>query len=88
MSKPYLTKLHNELTNKKIQHEFIQEDYLTCVKIPVNKNAQPFVIEEYHDADFECQILVTQTQTKLSQFEIYTEEDFNEYVRFLEVFVG
>ena len=45
MSKQYLTKLHNELTNKKIQHEYIQENYLTCVKIPV-KNAQPFVIEE------------------------------------------
>ena len=79
MSKKYLTKLHNELTNKKIQHEYIQEDYLTCVKIPI-KNAQPFVIEEYHDCDLECQILVTQPQTKISQVCIDTEEDFKSYV--------
>lgn len=79
MSKQYLTKLHNELTNKKIQHEYIQEDYLTCIKIPVG-NAQPFVIEEYNDCDLECQILATQTQTKVSQFPIDTEDDFKSYV--------
>ena len=87
MSKQYLTKLHNELTNKKIQHEYVQEDYLTCIKIPVG-NAQPFVIEEYHDCDLECQILVTQTQTNVSQICIDTEDDFNSYVDSLVFVLG
>ena len=79
MSKPYLTKLHNELTNKKIQHEYIQEDHLTCIKIPVG-NAQPFVIEEYYDCNLECPIFVTQTQTTVSQVCIDNENDFKSYV--------
>ena len=87
MSKQYLAKLHNELTDKKIQHEYIQEDHLTCVKIPVG-NAQPFVIEEYHDCDFECQMLVTQTQTNVSLVCIYTEDDFKSYVDSLVFLFG
>lgn len=79
MSKQYLTKLHNELTSKNVQHEYIQEDHLTCVKIPTN-GTQPFVIEEYQDYDLECPILVTQTQSTVSQVCIDTEEDFKSYV--------
>ena len=87
MSKQYLTKLHNELTDKKIQHEYIQKPHLTCVKIPVG-NAQPFVIEEYYNTELQCPILVTQTQTKVSEFVIDTKEDFNEYVRLLGFVFG
>ena len=87
MSKQYLNKLHNELTDKKIQHEYIQENHLTCIKIPT-KGAQPFVIEEYHDCDLKCQILVTQTQTKVSQVCIDTEEDFKSYVDSLVFIFG
>ena len=87
MSKQYLTKLHNELTNKKIQHEYIQEDYSTCIKIPVG-NAQPFVIEECYDCNLECTILVTQTQTTVSQICIDNENDFKLYVDSLVFVLG
>lgn len=89
MEKQYLTKIYNRLTEKNIPCEHIQEDYLTCVKIPLKvENAQPFVIEEYYDCDLECPVIVTKTQTKISLFEVFTEEDFNEYMRMLEFFVG
>ena len=52
------------------------------------ENAQPFVVEEYYDCYLECPVIVTKTQTKISQFEVFTEEDFNEYMRMLEFFVG
>lgn len=87
MSKQYLTKLHNELTNKKIQHEYIQENHLTCIKIP-GGNAQPFVIEEYYDCNLECPILVTQTQTTVSQVCIDNENDFKSYVDSLVFVLG
>lgn len=87
MSKQYLTKLHNELTNKNIQHEYIQEDYLTCIKIPTN-GKQPIMIEEYYNCDLESPILVTQTQTKLSQVCIDTEDDFNDYINSLVFIFG
>lgn len=87
MSKQYLTKLHNELTNKKIQHEYIQEDHLTCIKIQTN-GSQPIVIEEYYDCDLECPVLVTQTQTKVSQVYIDTEDDFNGIVDSLVFLFG
>lgn len=87
MSKQYLTKLHNELTNKKIQHEYIQEDHLTCIKIQTN-GSQPIVIEEYYDCDLECPVLVTQTQTKISQVYIDTEDDFNGIVDSLVFLFG
>lgn len=87
MSKQYLTKLHNELTDKKIQHEYIQKPHLACVKIPVG-NAQPFVIEEYYNTELQCPILVTQTQTKVSQVCINTEEDFKSYVDSLVFIFG
>ena len=87
MSKQYLTKLHNKLTNKKIQHEYIQEDHLTCIKIQTN-GSQPIVIEEYYDCDLECPVLVTQTQTKVSQVYIDTEDDFNGIVDSLVFLFG
>ena len=87
MSKQYLAKLHNELTNKKIQHEYIQEDYLTCIKIQTN-GAQPVAIEEYYDYELDCPVLVTQTQTKVSQVCIDTENDFNGIVDSLVFLFG
>ena len=87
MSKQYLTKLHNELTNKKIQHEYIQEDHLTCIKIQTN-GSQPIVIEEYYDCDLECPVLVTQTQTRIKEFGIDSEEGFNSYVDSLVFIFG
>lgn len=79
MSKQYLAKLQNELTNKKIQHEYIQKDHLTCIKIQTN-GAQPVVIEEYYDCDLECPVLVTQTQSSIKEFGIDSEKGFNSYV--------
>jgi hypothetical protein len=87
MSKQYLTKLHNELTNKKIQHEYIQEDHLTCIKIQTN-GAQPVVIEEYYDCDLECPVLVTQTQSCIKEFGIDSEKGFNSYVDSLVFIFG
>lgn len=87
MSKEYLNKLHNALAKKNIPHEFIQEDHLTCVKIPTN-NSQPFIIEEYYNTDLDCPIFVTQTPTKVSEYVIDKEEDFNQYVHWLEFFFG
>lgn len=87
MSKQYLTKLHNELTDKNIEHEYFQKSYLTCISIPV-KNAQPVIIQEHYDYELDCPILVTQTQTKVSQFAIDNEEDFKSYVDSLAFVFG
>lgn len=87
MSKQYLAKLHNELTNKKIQHEYIQENHLTCIKIQTN-GSQPIVIEEYYDCDLECPVLVTQTQSSTKEFGIDSEEGFNSYVDSLVFIFG
>ena len=87
MSKQYLTKLHNELTSKNIQHEYIQKSYLTCINIPV-KSSQPVIIQEHYDYELECPILVIQTQTKVSQVCIDTEDDFNSYVDSLVCIFG
>lgn len=87
MSKQYLTKLHNELNSKNIQHEYIKENHLTCIKIPT-KGAQPIMIEEYYDCNLEYPILVTQTQTTVSQVCIDNEDDFNGYVSSLIFIFG
>lgn len=87
MSKQYLAKLHNELTNKKIQHEYIQKDHLTYIKIQTN-GAQPVVIEEYYDCDLECPVLVTQTQSSIKEFGIDSEKGFNSYVDSLVFIFG
>ena len=87
MSKKYLTKLHNELTNKKIQHEYIQEDHLTCIKIQTN-GAQPVVIEEYYDCDLKCPVLVTQTQSSIKEFGIDSKKGFNQYLSSLVFIFG
>lgn len=87
MSKKYLTKLHNELTNKKIQHEYIQEDHLTCIKIQTN-GTQPIVIEEYYDCDLKCPVLVTQTQSIIKEFGIDSKKGFNQYLSSLVFIFG
>lgn len=87
MSKKYLTKLHNELTNKKIQHEYIQEDHLTCIKIQTN-GTQPIVIEEYYDCDLKCPVLVTQTQSSIKEFGIDSKKGFNQYLSSLVFIFG